>query len=101
MAYEDLTKEGDGTPPSIQKAIDLCNAREFARARRMLRDIVAAAPDRSEARRLLAQTEMEMGDTDAAIASCEEAVRLDPANEWALIPEGNAMFAAARGRRPG
>ena len=89
MAYEDLTKEGDGTPPSIQKAIDLCNAREFARARRMLRDIVTAAPDHSEARRLLAQTEMEMGDTDVAIASCEEAVRLDPANEWALILLGN------------
>ena len=101
MAYEDLTAGGNSSPPSLQKAIDLCNAREFARARRLLRDIVAASPDHSEARRLLAQVEMELGDIDAAVSACEEAVRLDPGNEWALILLGNLHARYRKDRKEG
>ena len=101
MAYEDRTAGGNSSPPSLQKAIDLCNAREFARARRLLRDIVAASPDHSEARRLLAQVEMELGDIDAAVSACEEAVRLDPGNEWALILLGNLHARYRKDRKEG
>lgn len=101
MAYEDLTSGDHASPPSLQKAIELCNAREFARARRVLRDFVSAEPSHSEAHRLLAQTEMELGDVDAAISACEESIRLDPANEWALILLGNLHARCRKDRKEG
>ena len=72
-----------------EKAQSLCRAHQFGKAKQVLDAALALHPLHSETYRLYAQVLMEQGRPDDAVASCIDALRLDPKNEWALLLMGN------------
>ena len=74
----------------LNKAIDLCNKKQFQEAEKILREIVNENHNTSEAWRLLAQIDwFQNNNTDKAFDELIEALKIDPKNLWALVLMGN------------
>lgn len=72
-----------------QKLIQLCENREFQKAKELGLQLTKNAPSISEYHRVLGQIYSELGNQDEAINSLIDALRWDPKNEYALIMMGN------------
>lgn len=83
----------DSNPEEVERAtkevLAFCRRRDFGKAHKLLNTLIRKAPLCSENYRLLAQVQMEEGNADEAITNDIDALRLNPANLWALILLGN------------
>ena len=74
----------------IDKAIELCNKKQFNKAETILRDIVNENNNNSEAWRMLAQIDwFENNEIEKAYNELIEALKIDSKNLWALVLMGN------------
>ena len=74
----------------IDKAIELCNKKQFNKAETILRDIVNENHNNSEAWRMLAQIDwFENNEIEKAYNELIEALKIDSKNLWALVLMGN------------
>jgi len=76
----------------LQRALDLCNNKEFSKALPLLEELVKENPQESEAWRVLAQIHWtHMQQPDIAIDELIESLKCNPRNIWALILMGNLL----------
>jgi Flp pilus assembly protein TadD len=74
---------------TFQKAIALCEKRQFAEALPLVTSLLSTNPQDSELHRILGQIHSEMGDQDEAINALIDALRWNPKNSYALLMMGN------------
>lgn len=76
----------------LQRALDLCNNKEFSKALPLLEELVKENPQESEAWRVLVQIHWtHMQQPDIAIDELIESLKCNPRNIWALILMGNLL----------
>ena len=76
-------------------AMNFCNNKQFDKAKPILQDIIKRCPSFSEAWRVLAQIHWyQEGLVDQAYDELIEALRVEPANLWALVLMGNLLSKA-------
>ena len=71
--------------------LSFCRDHRFGKAKKVVRELLEKRPWDSEGHRLLAQIEMETGETEIAIDHAKDAVRLNPRNLYALTLLGNLL----------
>ncbi len=71
--------------------INFCKDHRFGKAKKVVRELLEKRPWESEGYRLLAQIEMETGETESAIKHVKDAIRLNPQNLYALTLLGNLL----------
>lgn len=76
----------------LQKAILLCEQRQFTEAVVLLKELIENNPANSEYHRLLGQAYSEMGENDEAINHLIDALRWDSTNAYALVMMGNIFI---------
>ncbi len=74
-----------------QKAVRLCENRQYDEAKPLLEQLIKKNPTNSEYHRILGQALSEQGHHDDAIDNLIESLRWDPKNGWALIMMGNIL----------
>lgn len=72
-----------------QKAVSLCEKRNFEAAKPILSKLITVNPTNSEFHRIMGQIYSEQGDQDKAIDYLIDALRWNPKNGWALTMMGN------------
>ena len=76
----------------LQRALDLCNNKQFDEALPILEEITKSDPQNSEAWRTLAQLHwFQKHDPEKAYDELIEALRCEPSNIWALVLMGNLL----------
>lgn len=74
---------------SYHRLINLCESREYAKAKPLVQDLIKKSPTVSEYYRILGQIFSDEGNQEEAINSLIDALRWNPKNEWALLMMGN------------
>lgn len=74
-----------------QIVLSFCRDHRFGKAKKVVRELLQKRPWSSEGYRLLAQIEMENGETDSALEHARDAVRLNPGNLYALTLLANLL----------
>jgi Tfp pilus assembly protein PilF len=90
--YVTITLAQDQQPPvkpEYEKAMQLCMAGEYAKAKPILEKLIAEDPSKSEYYRIMGQMLSDEGDQDTAIDYLIDALRWNPENGWALLMMGN------------
>lgn len=77
----------------LNEATRLCNEGNFKKAEPILRNIVKAEPNHSDAWRLIGQIDLNVNDDeDKAYDELIESLRIDSKNVWALLLMGNLLL---------